>query len=317
MTTTACPLCQAEARYAFSSRDLMFDLYQRHDYCACTHCALVFMTPMPDAETIASFYPSTYDIYDDDDKPLKTDAWKQSVLHHRLGYRHLPAKLPAALTRWATLPATTPHWISGGLLLDVGCGNGRFLRNMQALGWQVQGVELSEDGVRVCRKADLPVHHGDIFSAALPNDHFDVITARHVIEHVPDPHAFVSELVRVLKPGGRIIIETPNSQALGRAWLGVNWFANEVPRHLYLYHPDNLQRLASDHGLQCDTLQLSTSPKILLNSIDYIVANRKRPSKRIRWRRLLARLYVWLAQRSGRGDIVHASFIKPAHGEQR
>lgn len=306
-----CPICKQPARYNFSGRDLMFNHHLRHDYYCCNDCGLIFMHPMPDAATIASFYPSTYDIYEDDDKPVGPNAWKQAILHAHLGYTHLSGWPLVALASFGSLPETTPQWVPGGHLLDVGCGNGRFLRSMRSLGWNVQGVEFSEDGVRVCRKADLPVHHGDLASAALAAESFDVITVRHVIEHIPEPLPFMCELVRVLKPGGRLIMETPNSRALGRAWLSVNWFANEVPRHLYLYHPGNLQRLATDSGLQCGSLRLSTSPKILLNSLDYVLENRGRPSKHIRWRRLLARLYVWLAQRSGRGDIVHACFVKP------
>ncbi len=312
----SCPICAAPARYDFSGRDLMFDLHQPFDYYRCTGCGLIFMHPMPDAKTIAGFYPPTYDIYEDDDKPVKSGIWKRAILRARLGYAHLDGGPLIALGALGALPETTPHWVPGGRLLDVGCGNGRFLRSMRVLGWNVQGVELSADGVRVCRKADLPVHHGDVVSAALTAESFDVITVRHVIEHIPEPRPFMRELVRVLKPGGRLIMETPNSQALGRAWLSVNWFANEIPRHLYLYHSGNLQRLAADYGLHCESLRLSTSPKILLNSLDYILENHGRPSKYIRWRRLLARAYVWLAQRSCRGDIVHACFVKPLDGQR-
>ena len=309
-----CPVCSAEARYAFSGRDLMFDLHERHDYFGCSACGLLFMHPMPDMRTIAGFYPSSYDIYKDDDKPVTPGWWKRLVLKHRLAYNHLATGLfSELLAPFAVFgrETTAPVFVPNGRLLDVGCGNGRFLRAMRTLGWTVQGVEFSEDGVRVCRKSNLAVHHGDLVSAAFPDDHFDVITVRHVIEHLPDPASFVRELARVLKPGGQLILETPNSAALGRRWLSVNWFANEVPRHLFLYAPENLKRLTGNFGLTCKALSLSTSPKIVLNSLDYILGNRGKPSKRIRSRRFFASLYVWLAQRSGQGDIIHARFAKP------
>lgn len=316
MTQSAiCPICSAAAEYEFSGRDLMFDLHDRHDYFGCTACGALFMHPMPSPLAIAGFYPPTYDIYEEDEKPPAPAWWKRLVLKQRFGYSHLDAgpffglfSPLAALSKEVTAPAFIKH----GRLLDVGCGNGRFLRTMQTLGWDVSGVEFSDDGIRVCRKANLPVHHGDLQSADFPDAHFDVITVRHVIEHIPEPQSFARELSRILKPGGQLLMETPNSQALGRQWLSVNWFANEVPRHLFLYNPDNLRLLARQSGLHCDTLSLSTSPKILLNSLDYILQNRKKPSKRMASRRFLARIYVWLAQRSGKGDVIHASFIKPA-----
>jgi len=241
-----------------------------------------------------------------------------SVLQQRYGYRHLSTgPLAGLLTPLAALftETTAPKFVAGGRLLDVGCGNGRFLRTMRSLGWMVDGVEFSDDGVRVCRKAELPVHHGDLASAAFPDAHFDVITVRHVIEHIPEPQPFIRELARILKPGGTLIMETPNSRALGRQWLSGNWFANEVPRHLFLYNADALSLLAGQHGLWHQSLELSTSPKILLNSLDYILQNRGRPSKRMRSRRFFARFYVWMARRSGKGDVIHARFVKPAPGD--
>lgn len=312
-----CPVCRGATEYDFSGRDLMFGLHQRHDYHRCGSCETLFMHPMPAPEVIAGFYPPNYDIYEEDDREPTPGWWKRVVLQQRHGYRHLSAgPLAGLLVPLAALftETTAPTFVPAGSLLDVGCGNGRFLRTMRSLGWVVNGVEFSDDGVRVCRKADLPVHHGDLASAGFPDAHFDVITVRHVIEHIPEPQLFVRELARILKPGGTLIMETPNSRALGRQWLSGNWFANEVPRHLFLYNPDALILLAEQHGLQRQSLELSTSPKILLNSLDYILQNRGRPSKRIRTRRLLARAYVWMARRSGKGDVIHARFVKPAAG---
>lgn len=308
---STCPICSAAAQYEFSGRDLMFNHHERYDYHACTDCGAIFMHPMPTPEIIKGFYPADYDIYEPDARPPKLSWWKRLALSHRHGYRHLSGS-GGFLAPLVSLffGSDAPQYVAGGTLLDVGCGNGRFLSSMRALGWKVQGVEFSADGLSACRKADLPVHHGDLASAAFPDQSFDVITVRHVIEHIPQPQAFFAELSRVLKRGGQLIVETPNSRALGRQWLSVNWFANEVPRHLFLYGRDNLVRLAAQHDLSCKASRYSSSPKILLNSLDYIIQNRGRPSKRIRARRLLARLYVWLAQRSGKGDVIHAVFEK-------
>ncbi len=308
---SSCPICGAAAQYEFSGRDLMFNRHERYDYHACTDCGAIFMHPMPSPETIAGFYPSDYDIYEPDARPPKLNWLKRLALSHRHGYHHLTAAggfLAPLASRF--IAGYAPQFVADGVLLDVGCGNGRFLSSMRALGWKVQGVEFSADGLNACLQAGLPVHHGDLASAVFPDESFDVITVRHVIEHIPQPQAFFAELSRVLKRGGQLIVETPNSEALGRQWLSVNWFANEVPRHLFLYGRDNLLRLAAQHGLSCTSSRYSSSPKILLNSLDYIIQNRGRPSKHIRVRRLLARIYVWLAQRSGKGDVIHAVFAK-------
>ena len=300
--------------YAFSGRDLMYELHSRYDYYDCPNCACVFQYPMPDMATIASFYPETYMVFNQDERTRNISPMRLALLRQMRGYIHLRPQPLYRFLAFVLAPfqkMTTPAWNGGGRMLDVGCGNGRFLTTMRSLGWQVQGVEFSENGVKACRMSDLTVHHGDLASAGFPDNNFDLITARHVIEHIPEPHAFMAELVRVLRPGGRLVIETPCSTALGRQWFNTYWYANDVPRHLFLYSAANLEYLGKSHGLHCSGMITESTPKIFLNSLDYVIGNRGKPSKRIAWRRLLARAYVWQAQRQGRGDTMQMTFVKP------
>lgn len=311
--TPACPVCAAAARYDFSGRDIMFDKYDRYDYYHCTACAAVFMHPMPTLEEIASFYPPTYSVFDESARVRRVSKLKQVVLKRKHGYTHLaPGAAAELLGPLAGLfyKLYTPRFVPGGRMLDVGCGNGRYLSTMRTLGWDVQGVELSDEGVRVCRMADLPVHHGDLASAAFPDDSFDLVTVRHVIEHIADPQPFMAELARVLKPGGQLVIETPNGNALGRSLMGAVWYANDVPRHLVLFNPESLERLAAQHGLRQVDVSLETTPKIILNSVDYALESGGKRSSKRRGPRFLARVYVRLAQRANRGDTIHSTFTK-------
>lgn len=309
---SSCPICKSPALYDFSGRDLMFGLHQRYDYLQCQSCKVVFQSPMPSHEQIASFYPDDYCVFDEEKRTRKISAFRKAMLKQHRGYDHLETTtLHDKIARfWPDRSINTPPYLPGGKMLDVGCGNGRYLSTMRSLGWDVQGVEFSESGVRVCQMENLPVHHGDLKSAQLPDNTFDLITVRHVIEHIPAPNDFVAELARVLKPGGRLVIETPNGNALGRSWFGPNWYANDVPRHLILFSPDNLALLGRQHGLSEQSRKLETSPKIFLNSVDYVTDNNRKPSKRRTLRRLLARLYVIQAQRKGRGDTIHMVFSK-------
>jgi 2-polyprenyl-3-methyl-5-hydroxy-6-metoxy-1,4-benzoquinol methylase len=310
-----CPICSAPSHYEYSGRDLLYDLHDRYDYHLCPTCGCVFQHPMPDMTTIAGFYPENYMVYDQDKRIRHIPAWRQGVLKIKRGYTHLhPGPLAMLAARFMSLIQTpkTPVWENGGRMLDIGCGNGRFMTSMRTLGWAVQGVEFSETGVKAARMSELEVHHGDLRSANFLDSHFDLVTARHVIEHIPDPQDFLAEVTRVLRPGGRLVIETPSSAALGRQWFNTHWYANDVPRHLILFSPENLERLGTQHGLRRIDLIMETTPKIFLNSLDYILGNRDRPSKRIAWRRLLARLYVRLAERKKRGDVMQMTFQKLA-----
>jgi len=312
-TSSLCPVCGNTSHYDFSGRDLMFDYYDRYDYHQCSSCEFIFQHPAPSAEAISNFYPESYEVYEESSRLKKINRMRKSRLKLNFGYRHLHTPILTDLLSFITSAFQNDFevpFIENGKLLDVGCGNGRYLDGMNKLGWDVKGVEFNENAVRVCRLSGLDVHHGDLFSANFEDRSFDVINVSHVIEHVPDPKSFFSELSRVLKKNGRLIIKTPNSKALGRALFNTNWYANDVPRHIYLFSEKNLFELAQQSGLEIKQIRTRSTPKIILNSIDYITCNKGKPSKRIWWKRMLARVYVWLSQYKNRGDEIFAVFTR-------
>lgn len=308
-----CPVCGASSVYDFTGKDLMFGTPGSYDYGRCTRCAAVFQTPMPDAERIASFYPDDYEQYQPE-RPKRLKNIEKGALRAVHGYAHLEVPggyLLAGHLLGRLKYRNTPPFRGGGRALDIGCGNGKFLLKLQALGWQVQGVEFNAGAVAVCRESGLDVVHGDLLSAHFPAAGFDMVSARHLIEHLPEPGGFMAEVARVLKPGGYLYIRTPSSKALGRKIFGKYWFPNEVPRHLVLFTPENLALLARSNGLEKVRLYTQTSPKFVLNSIDYVAGRKKETSKKSSLRRLLARLlYVWPAKLTGLGDEIVAIFEK-------
>lgn len=312
--TDRCPVCGGEATFSFLSRDLMFDKREEYRYLVCRHCHSEFQSPMPGSSQIASFYPDAYDQYAplDDLKPLS--AAKTAVLKYHYGYAHLntPPSIFRLLSR--VLAAfnykDSLAFSANGRALDVGCGNGRFIRRMNSLGWRCEGVEFNATAFEVCRQAGLKVFHGELNDARFGDACFDLITARQLIEHLPDPKAFVQEIDRILKPGGRFVIITPNNLSWGKKMFGKRWFANEVPRHLVLFNLASLTALLERYGFRRVFSQTSSSPKILLNSWDYLVDRRGKPSRRSKIKRMLAKPVSFLASLCNRGDILFAVFEK-------
>ncbi len=129
-----------------------------------------------------------------------------------------------------------------GQLLDFGCGDGGFIAAAKAAGWVAAGVEMRPDHARAKgltvfeRIEDAP-------------GSFDVITLWHSLEHVAAPRATVESLLKLLKPGGHMIIAVPNRASWQARLFGRRWFHIDAPRHLFHFTPRALQRLLERQGL--------------------------------------------------------------------
>lgn len=99
---------------------------------------------------------------------------------------------------------------------DIGCGRGEWLELMLEMGMQPLGVDLDDGMLEGCRDHGLPAKQGDAvaYLSSLPAESQALITAFHVVEHISfdQLHIVVSEALRVLKPGGLLIMETPNPE---------------------------------------------------------------------------------------------------------
>lgn len=313
LESVPCPSCGAQGYYDYSGRDLMFGHHRRFDYFLCVSCRLSYIHPMPSTEEIAGFYPHDYPVYSRK-QDARISRLKKAVLKYDYGYGHLDANrldYGLAIISGQRAKITYPDYRTNGVLLDIGCSNGRHLKTMSRLGWNCVGVETNDIAVEQCRAARLTVHHGLLEDAAFPAGHFDAITARHLLEHVSDPKGFLSEVFRILKPGGQFMLETPNSDAVGRRWLKHAWYANDIPRHLFLQNIDSLRKLGQITGFIVGRIRHETSPGIFLNTVDYIYESKTSFSRRSALCRLAARIYTVIARSRGVGDTLTVSLHKP------
>jgi SAM-dependent methyltransferase len=141
-----------------------------------------------------------------------------------------------------------------GPLLDVGCGGGLFLGLMRRRGFRVIGLDFSREAAAVAwRHQQVPAVAGNLEHAPLRPGSFAGITMSHVLEHLPDPRAYITAAYHLLAPDGRLVIHVPNAASwqfrlLGRAWNGV-----DVPRHLFHlfnYRDEDVERLLQSSGFE-------------------------------------------------------------------
>jgi len=138
-----------------------------------------------------------------------------------------------------------------GRVFDVGCGDGRFLHLMSKLGWQGSGVDFDTAAIEAGRQkygSDLKL--GDFQTCEVEEAAFDAVTLSHVIEQMPDPLACLEKCLKMLKPGGRLVVTTPNVRSLGHQRFKQAWRGLEPPRNLQIFSPGLLGKCARRAGLQ-------------------------------------------------------------------
>ena len=140
--------------------------------------------------------------------------------------------------------------VASGILLDVGCAMGHFLGFAKRYGWEVEGVECSPYAARYAEE-----HFGaqvhpvcDLKDANLPAASYDACVLIEVIEHLADPRATMTEVWRLLKPGGLVYITTPNFSSYRAMLLRAEWNAVIPVGHLYYFEGESLGKLLTSIG---------------------------------------------------------------------
>lgn len=233
-----CCVCgRTEARPWRVGRDNLLGGEETFHAVRCVHCGTRRLDPRPPAETMGRFYaPDTYARAEEPGSEVgkRLDSYNEG--------------LAARITARFSAP---------GAVLDVGCGDGRFLQAMAAREWAVTGTEADPVAASLARRrTNATIHEAAALeSPDLPEAGFTVVSLLHVLEHVPDPRETLAACFRLLRPGGALLLALPNAASAEAAIFGSAWYHLDLPRHLWGFTPRSLVRLVEESGFAVASLQ--------------------------------------------------------------
>ena len=234
-----CQLCGG------SERSLMF-AEPPYEIFRCSGCGLVYVTPRLSGEALRAVYGESY--------------WRSDTPKTK-GYADYAQDAPLYLKTFRRRFRLLRRHLGAGRLriLDVGCAAGFFLRVCRELGHDGYGVEISRPIAEVAA-AELGADRvwiGDLDAAVADGPpqvfaphSFDLLTMWDVVEHVPDPQALLRRARTLLKPDGRLVIETQNVDSRFARALGARWQHYKHEEHLYHFGPDTARRLLEQAGFE-------------------------------------------------------------------
>jgi 2-polyprenyl-3-methyl-5-hydroxy-6-metoxy-1,4-benzoquinol methylase len=156
--------------------------------------------------------------------------------------------------------ASAYTWVPRNVrILDIGCGFGETLAYYKARGCDAHGIEADENIIRVGERYDLNVIAGLFDPKYYEPESFDYVTLDQVIEHVADPREFLAGVASVLKPGGVVILSTPNSRSANARLMGSKWINWHIPYHLQHFSKKSLRVLAKQNGLELTSIRTLTN----------------------------------------------------------
>jgi 2-polyprenyl-3-methyl-5-hydroxy-6-metoxy-1,4-benzoquinol methylase len=271
-----CPACGAQGETLHDDlEDRLFGVPGRWRMVRCRGdaCGTLWLDPAPLPGELALAYERYYTHDSAPARPRVVRALARWVKEGHYATRFGYAVPGAAVKRLAALALAARPGLAealddlilslpprpGGRVLDVGCGEGRTLEQLRDLGWQVEGVDFDRGAVLAAAARGIPVRLGTLADQRYPDGAFDAVVHRHVLEHVPDPIGFLAECRRLLAPGGRLALVTPNSESLGHRRFGAAWRGLEPPRHLQVFAPASVRRVAEAAGLRVIALDTGAS----------------------------------------------------------
>lgn len=270
---TFCKVCNQEMHlYIEKAFDDRYGYPEYFDIFSCENCGLYQIYPPLKQSEIANLYTHYYprenielkkikeNFQPEQGRFLKFQKWLEG--NHRIQYMLV-------------------H--DNKKILEIGCGDGRSLLQLQALGYDVYGIETDENMKKAQEELGLNMHIGTIENCGFTPKTFDYIIANQLIEHIINLDSFIESCKTLLKDDGSLIFSTPNSGSLYRKLCGKKWVNWHIPYHQQIFSNKSLGLLLKKHNLEIISIKTITPMTWTLHQIHSLRTNQTMGIKNPYW----------------------------------
>src|ERR1022692_3833977 len=199
----------------------------------CNCCKAYFLAPRPDSELLAKAYDDSY--YG------KKDEKFEGLVEKFINY-----------FRSRRANRLSKYLADGAIVLDIGCGNGKFLQSLLHFGkYHLNGIEMEGNSAkRAARITEINLKIGALQPYDFKKESVDAISLFHVFEHPTEPKETLDILSDIIKKDGILMISVPNIASFQSRMFKGKWLHLDPPRHLFFFSPKDFKELMLTYGFE-------------------------------------------------------------------
>ena len=272
MRIEPCKICgHRDFSYLFEGRDRLHYLPGEFKLYRCQGCGLILAYPQLSDQELAKYYPVNYYSYENSHRVALPRSTREKIFYFLL---HPFQALNCLFYSKLLGQNRDLKYVAGSRVLDIGCGDGRYLLEKRAFGCSCFGNDISEGALSRLRgiAPEIETRRGNLWEVNFPENFFDVINLSHVIEHVRDVDKLLTEARRIVKEDGLLRIQVPNAASVSFVIFRRFWMPLDVPRHVYAFSLKNLSRLFADKGFEVVCVRTAEGSFSVIGSVFYLFA---------------------------------------------
>lgn len=268
-TLQKCEICgEKNFKFLFKQKDKNFNIPGEYSFYKCNNCKIIFLNPQPIGKELSRHYPeNNYYSFNDIIKKEQSRKERFKLYLYDLYFNPKNKNVFAKIIFYPFFRHIRGTKIlPGKRILDIGCGAGQFLYEMEELGMISHGIEPEQYNDERAKKLNIRKNFRD---ANYPSDFFDVVTMNQVLHHMNNPSETLTEINRILKKNGTFILCLSNYRSIAHKIFGKEWYQFDTPRHLFNYSDKVLIKFLKEKGFKIKKVKFNSRPDQFVQSFYY------------------------------------------------